>query len=86
MYHLNIFLVDLNHVNLLLANFREFENLVYTKKPHLVPSIFEAYAKEKFIRWFEERVCVLMILFNTPYILFLDLIDKYLIIFLGEKR
>ncbi|KAL8116598.1 hypothetical protein AgCh_022944 [Apium graveolens] len=35
---------------------KEFENLVYGKKPHLDPSIFEAYAKKKFIRWFEERV------------------------------
>ncbi|KAK1355672.1 hypothetical protein POM88_048928 [Heracleum sosnowskyi] len=34
----------------------QFEELTYKKKPDLSPASFEAYAKKKFISWFERRV------------------------------
>lgn len=40
----------------LLYFFSEFEELTYKKKPDLDPAIFEAYARKKFISWFERRV------------------------------
>ncbi|KAL8112257.1 hypothetical protein AgCh_019815 [Apium graveolens] len=36
----------------------QFEELTYKKKPDLDPTILEAYAKKKFISWFERRVGV----------------------------